>query len=138
MAEVFEGELLYTLHSFQRDKSPRPNGWPIKFYLGFFDFMGKDLHKVVEESRVEGFIHGPFNTTFLALIPKEEQPLSFEEFRPISLGNYIYKIISKIIAIRFKAMLSKNISYDQFGFLEGKQIHESMGFSQEGLHNLKG
>lgn len=33
MAEVMEGELLEILHSFQKDKSPGPDGWPIEFYL---------------------------------------------------------------------------------------------------------
>jgi hypothetical protein len=36
-----------------------------------------------------------------------------------------------------KKILSKNISEQQFGFLEGRQIHEAIGISQEGIHNMK-
>jgi retron-type reverse transcriptase len=125
------------MQSFQKDKIPGPDGWNIEFYLGFFELIGKDILKVVEESKLNGIIHGPLNSTFITLIPKVNGPLSFDEFRPISLCNCIYKIIAKIIARRLKPILSKSISKEQFGFLEGRQIHEAIGVAQEGLHRLK-
>jgi hypothetical protein len=91
----------------------------------------------VEESRKNGRIHEPFNATFIALIPKLDKPTSFDDFRPISLCNCIYKIISKVISRRLKDILSRHISLEQFGFLKGRQIHEAIGVSQEGLHSLK-
>jgi hypothetical protein len=60
-----------------------------------------------------------------------------DEFQPISLCNCIYKIISNIIARRAKIILSERISSEQFGFLEGRQIHEPIGVAQEGIHNIK-
>jgi hypothetical protein len=85
MQEVSEKELLIVMNSFQKGKSPGPDGWPIEFYLGFYDVMGKDILKVVEESRKSGHIHEPLNATFIALIPKSDNPSSFDDFRPISL-----------------------------------------------------
>ena len=64
-------------------------------------------------------------------------PNSLNDFRPISLCNCVYKIISKVIALRMKVILSEQISAEQFGFLEGRQIHEAIGVAQEGLHSLK-
>jgi hypothetical protein len=86
---------------------------------------------------VNGYIHNPLNSTFIALIPKSDNPSSFDDFRPISLCNCLYKIISKVISRRLKVILSKNISSEQFGFLEGRKIHEAIGVAQEGLHNIK-
>jgi len=76
------------------------------------------------------------NSTFIILIPKKDNLDSLDNFRPISLCNCVYKIISKVIAIRLKRVLSDNISMEQFGFLEGKQIHEAIGVAQEALHNI--
>jgi len=73
----------------------------------------------------------------LDLIPKSKDPSYFEEFRPISLCNCIYKIIAKFIAVRLKPILSRNISKEKFGFLDGRQIHEAVGVAQETLHSIK-
>ena len=130
-------ELLATLQSLQQDKISGHDGYPDEFYLGFYDFLGGDLLMVVEESRREGFKHPLLNSTFLALIPKKYSLGKFEDSRPISLCNSIYKIISKIIAKRLKEVLSTHISKKQFGFLDGRQIHEAIGVAQEGLHSIK-
>jgi hypothetical protein len=53
------------------------------------------------------------------------------------LCNCLYKIVAKVIARRLKPILSGAISQEQFGFLEGRQIHEAIGVAQEGLHSLK-
>jgi hypothetical protein len=80
MEEVSEQELLVVMCSFQKGKSPGPDGWPIEFYLGFFDLLGNDILKVVEESRKNGHIHDPLNATFIALIPKSDNPATFDDF----------------------------------------------------------
>jgi hypothetical protein len=107
---VTEKELIEVLHTFQKGKSPGPDGWPIEFYLGCFDVLGPDLLRVIKESRVKGHIHNHINATFIALIPKTDNPTSFEDFWPISLCNCLYKIISKVISRRLKVILSKHIS----------------------------
>jgi hypothetical protein len=80
---------------------------------------------------------GTFNATiFIALIPKMDYPRSFDDFHPISLCDYIYKIITKVIARRLESILSNAILMEYFGFLENKQIHEAVGVVQEGLHSI--
>eukprot|EP00253_Pinus_taeda_P010711 PITA_10711 len=137
MEVVSKEEVEHVIKSMAKDKSPGPDGWTIEIFNHFFDSIGDELTEVVDESRRKGEIHLPFNATFIALIPKKEDPESFEDFRPISLCNCIYKIIAKIIALRLKPILSKNISSEQFGFLDGRQIHEAIGVAQETLHNIR-
>ena len=100
-----------------KEKSPGPDGWPVEFYLGIWDLIGEELCQLVEETRCQGFISGAMNSTFIALIPKVTKPSSFDDFHPISLCNFIYKLIPKIIAERLKPFLANCISSEQFGFL---------------------
>ena len=120
-------EIKNVLKLFQRDKSPGPDGWTVEFFSYFFDLVSVDLVQMVEESRMFGNIPGCLNSTFLALIPKENSPTSFGDYRPISLCNLYYKLISKIISNQIKPILSCNLSEEQLGFLEGRRIQDAIG-----------
>jgi hypothetical protein len=74
MVEVTKDELLGVLHSFQKDKILGLYGLPIVFYLECFEFLGNDLLKVVEYSRDTRKILAAFNTNFIALILKSNNP----------------------------------------------------------------
>lgn len=118
MAPVTLGELQEVFHWFKKDKIPRPDGWPFKFFLEFYDLIGSDILTVVEECRTLGKIYDAFNATFRALIPKEENPHTFDDYRPISLCTNIYNIIAKIISNRLRPILSNHISKEQFVLLD--------------------
>ena len=108
----------------------------MEVYRALFDVLGSDILRVIEDSRFFGKIPAAFNTTFIALIPKTNCPKSFDDFRPISLCNFVYKIIGKIISTCIKKILGRFISKEQFGFLSGRQIHEVVGIIQECLHSI--
>jgi hypothetical protein len=109
-------ELKDVMFMFQKEKSPGPDGWTVELFISFFDHVGEDVLAMVEESRSLGAIAGGLNSMFLTLIPKENNPTSFDDFRPISLCNLFYKIISKIIAKRIKSILSRTLTIEQMGF----------------------
>ena len=125
------------LKGFKKDKIPEPDGWLVELYLHFFHLLGQDILKVIKLSRLEGRVIGALNATFITLIPKCDNPSSLADFRPISLCNLLYKIISKLAAIRLKAVLDKAISKHQFGFLHDRHIIEPVGIVQEALHTIK-
>ena len=99
--------------------------------------MGPLLVNMVESSRIMGSVAPSLNSTFLSLIPKVEHPVSFADFRPISLCNLCYKLISKVAAVRLQPFLDTSISPQQFGFLKNRQILEPVAIMQEVLHSIK-
>jgi len=115
-ASVTLSELKDVLLHFKKEKSPGPDGWTSEFFIYFFDLVGEDLLAMVEETRRLGALAGGMNTNFLTLIPKVNNPSTFDEFGPISLCNLCYKVISKLIANRLKPFLSRSISIEQMGF----------------------
>lgn len=78
-ALVTAGELEGTLKWFKKDKNPGRDGWTIEFYLVFYDLLGHDLLKVVEECRLSKSLYNAINSTFIALIPKSDSPSSFND-----------------------------------------------------------
>lgn len=115
--EVMKEELMNVLKYFKSDKSPGLDGWTIELFTHFFELHKKDLLNMVEESMSTGYIHKHITSTYIALIPKNNNAKSLLEFEPISLCNIIYKIISKTIAGIMRNTLSQYISLEQHGFL---------------------
>jgi hypothetical protein len=77
------------------------------------------------------------NSTFLTLIPKEQIFINMRNFIPISLCNVIYKIISKVIALRLQPIIPFIISKEQSGYVEGRKIMDSVTLVHEIIHSLK-
>ena len=78
---------------------------------------------------------GCTNSTFLALIPKEANPSSFDRYSPSSLCNASYKIFSKLLENRLKPFLGKPISPLQGGFVKGRHILDNVIQVQEAMHS---
>ena len=108
------------------DKAPRPNRFTIHFYRACWDIIKIDLLRMIKAFHQRDKFGGSSNSTVLALIPKEVNPSSFERFRPISLYNASYKILSKLLANRIKPMLEKLISPMQGGFVKGRHILDNV------------
>ena len=71
------------------------------------------------------------------MIPKKNNAVSFNDYRPISLCNLIYKLVSKVIANRLKPFLEKGLSAEQLGFLKGRRIQDAIATAHECIHSIK-
>eukprot|EP00253_Pinus_taeda_P016434 PITA_16434 len=83
--EIEEEEIRKAIWPLQLDKSLGPDGFPINFYRDHWQLIRKDLAKMLRGIQRKGKMGGFTNSTFLALIPKENRPSTFSRFRPISL-----------------------------------------------------
>ena len=94
-------------------KSTNPNGMSPLFFHTYWPDIGMDITEAVLSSLNSGSLLKSINYTFITLIPKVKNPEIVTEFRPISLCNVIYKIISKVIANMLKPLLNSIISETQ-------------------------
>ena len=100
------------------------------FSVEFFKFFYKDLEVFIRCAINEGYRTGQMSITqrqgIIICLPKGDKPRQFlKNWRPITLLNVTYKIASGCIVERLKIILSKLISTDQTGFINGRYIGEN-------------
>jgi hypothetical protein len=93
--------------------------------------------KAVQNFFTSGKLLKEMNSSFIVLIPKIQNPSVINHFRPISLCNTTYKIISKLLVDRLRAVLPSLISPAQSAFIPGRWIAENQLIVQEILHSFK-
>lgn len=77
------------------------------------------------------------NHTYQVLIPKTLHTQTPSDYRPISLCNFSYKIISKIISSRLKTLLDKIITPTQCAYVPRRHIQKNFIFSHEMIDFMK-
>jgi hypothetical protein len=98
-------EIRQILRSMKKNTFPGPDGFNVAFYISAWEWIGDDVTTVVQNFYTTGTLPPHLNDTHIALIPKKLVCHLPSDFRPISLCNVIYKIISKSLANRLKPHL---------------------------------
>lgn len=86
-------------------KSLGPDGFLACFYQRAWPTVRGEVCKAVLDFLNDGHFDNAINATHIVLIPKVKNPSSATKFRPISLCNVIYKLVSKVIANKMKKVL---------------------------------
>lgn len=76
------------------------------------------------------------NQTLIALILKIKGPETIGNYRPISLCNFVYKVITKIIVTRIRPLLEKLVSPFQLAFVPGRKCLDNAIIAQEIIHSI--
>lgn len=137
MGEITKPKIQELIWHLNPDKAPGLDGFSINFYRAFWTLIKNDLIHMLNYSKSKDKFRGNTNSSFLALIPKESNPSNFSRFRPNSLCNSTYKILTKVIASLLKKFLPDFISENQEGFMQSRHILDNIKLVQEAIHSSK-
>ena len=129
-------EVKATLFHMGPTKALGPDGMNALFYKKFWHIIGNEVTDAVLDFFHTGHMVPDINYTHIVLIPKVKKPEKMVDFRPISLGNVIYKIISKVLANRLKLILPQIISPTQSAFVLGRLITDKVLVAYKTLHAM--
>ena len=90
-------EIFQTLRELPPLKAPRPDGYHAIFFQTHWSSLGPSIIQVIQEIFEQLTIPPSWGDTNLVLIPKVAHPELINQFRPISLYNTLYKLLSRII-----------------------------------------
>ncbi|KAF3652708.1 hypothetical protein FXO38_15969 [Capsicum annuum] len=107
---------------------------PLMLQEKYWDVVGISIKDFCSNVFSTSTILPKINETFIFLIPKISNPATITQYRPISLCNTLYKIISKIIVNRMKPLLHNLIGPSQSSFLTNQRASDNAILVQEILH----
>ncbi len=134
-----ECEKLFTMEELDKavmclklDKSPGPDGLTANFYRHFWGLLRNFLFQVFREAIITSSLPVSMKQGIITLIPKPGKDSKLlDNYRPISLLNYDYKLLTYIYTNRLKGGLDKIISETQTGFVRDRSIHNNIRLVQD-------
>lgn len=86
-------------------KASGPDGFLAHFFQRHWEVVKDDVVAEVQGFFRDGYLPPTVNDTAIVLISKGSEPTELKDFRPISLCNVIYKVISKCLVNRLRPIL---------------------------------
>ena len=124
--EFTREEVVTALQQMHPTKALGPDGMSTIFFQKYWDIVGNNITCMVLNVLNSNMSMVEINRTNIALVPKTNNPTKMTKFRPISLCNFIYKLILKVLANRLKAILPQIISENQSAFLSERLITDNV------------
>lgn len=118
------------------DKASGPDGFNAKFLKTCWHIIKEDFYQLFDD-----FYNGQIsllaiNSSFITLIPKINNPVHANDFRPISLLNSVLKLLTKLMSKRLQAIILQLIHKNQYDFIKTKTIQDCLAWAYEYLHNV--
>ena len=108
-----------------KDAAPGPNGLTLGFYKKYFKFFGPFFVNLLNNK--ESFYSLTFKQSIIKLIPKNNNKVkTVKDLRPISLTNYEYRFLTKVIANRIFKIGNLLIKDHQTCGVIGRRISDNI------------
>ncbi|XP_074298011.1 uncharacterized protein LOC141628812 [Silene latifolia] len=132
-----EEEVTDALNQIHPLKAPGPDRMNGLFYQTYWHIVGPMVISTVLGVLCGDQMPAGMNHTHIVLIPKKKAPDKIRDFRPISLCNVVYKLVSKVLANRLKPFLNDIVSENQSAFTAGRLISDNVLIAFELFHHMK-
>ena len=118
-------------------KAPGLDGMPPLFYQHFWPTVNSVVIHTVLDFVNHGVAPPNFHETHIVLIPKNKSLERVIDYRPISLCNVAYKLASKTVANRLKAVLKDIVRENQSAFVSDRHITDNVLVAHEIMNHIK-
>ena len=127
MGLISVNELTKYLKKTRHNVSPGSSGFSNEFYKFFWIDLKLFISKAINYSYEYGMLSITQRLGIITLIPKgDKDKMLLKNWRPLTLLNTLYKLVSGCIAERMKPHLDTIVHGDKKGFVSGRYIGEAI------------
>ena len=120
------------LNTMPENKSPGQDGLSYEFYKTLWPTIGPLFHKTLQYSLGKGELSLSQRRAVITLLQKRgKNEYLIKNWRPISLLNCDYKLLTKILSRRIQPLLPKLLHPDQVGFVPNRFIGENIRYIED-------
>ena len=113
----------YYLGTFKNNKSPGEDGLTKEFYVRFWNDCKMKYLECITKGKTEGSLSKSQRTGIIKLLEKKgKSRLELSNWRPITLLNVDYKLLTKTLGARVKSCIGSLVHEDQNGFVPDRNI----------------
>jgi exonuclease III len=123
--DLLEGECLAALKTLRNGKTPGSDGLPKEFYMCFWELLKDDLLEMLNNCLSDGVMPDTLRQAIITLLFKKNDPEYLKNWRPISLLNVDYKILTKVLVNRVKPVMSSVVDSDQCCSVPGRSSEDN-------------
>lgn len=130
-------EVEQAINGLNKNKSPGSDGLPSEFYLVFKEQIAPLLLQLFNSIELSQITPASLTKGIITLVFKNKGDRDrLENYRPISLLNTDYKILSKIIANRIRTVIGSVVGPTQTYSIPGRDIADSIGTVRDTVRSM--
>ena len=107
-------------------KSPGFYGLSLEFYISMWEYIKEDMLCIYNEMLLRGCIQADQKTGIIVCIPKHAKPTTPLDFRPITLLDTDYKILTRLLANRLRQSLPEIVHPGQHCGVPERNIFDAI------------
>lgn len=119
-----EEEIKEAIFSCYLEGAPGLDGLSFLFYQKFWDIIKKDILALFDDFYKGCLDIYRLNFALVTLIPKVNDACNMKQFRPISLLNCSFKMISELLTNRLWIVAQRLVAANQSAFIKGRYIRK--------------
>lgn len=122
---ITEEELNNAVKAMENNEYPGFDGLTTNFYKHFWPLLGAELTRVYNYSFNNGLLTVSQRRGIITFLFKKGDRTQLKNWRPVTLLNTDYKILTRALAKRLRQVLPLIVSSDQTASLKGRTINDN-------------
>jgi hypothetical protein len=122
------------INNLPNGKSPGPDGFNSNFMKKCWQIISHEFYDLCTRFYENNICLQSINGSYIVLIPKKDNPMTINDYRPISLLNSSIKLLTKILANRLQSVIMRVIHQNQYEFIKSRSIQDCLAWSFKYMH----